>query len=121
MPVRASSVGLESPGRRVEDPDVYTPTTLSNPSARAQGLSEELSAVLRERRAQDPTLGLPDVLVATEVIRASLLSESGITAARSRIVAVVAALLLSGSTASPSSGRVAGRRTGSGSLPGSVW
>ena len=58
--------------------------------------SQELIALIRTRRAQDPTLGLPDVLVAMELAKAALLSESGVTTARNRAVLVAAAVLISG-------------------------
>ena len=56
--------------------------------------SQEIIALIRERRAQTPMLGLPDALVAMELAKAALLSESGITTARSHALIVVAAALI---------------------------
>ncbi len=56
--------------------------------------SQELIALVRERRAQTPTLGLPDALVAMELAKAALLSESGVTTARTHALIVAAAVLV---------------------------
>ena len=74
---------------------MYTSTTLANPSQRAHTLSLELTALVRARRAQDLELGVPDALVALELSKAPLLSESGVTTAQRRAVAIAAALLIS--------------------------
>lgn len=41
-------------------------------------------------------LGLPDLLVGIELAKSSLLSESGVSAARSRILVLAAAALIAG-------------------------
>ncbi|MFQ5513583.1 MAG: hypothetical protein ACE5FG_04035 [Myxococcota bacterium] len=78
---------------------MYTPTTFANPSAQAEALSRELDALIRTQRAQNPTLGLPDVLVAMELAKAGLLDEAGLTAARSRVLGVALAALIVGVSA----------------------
>jgi hypothetical protein len=87
---------LKPPGGFAEKQPVYTPTAISNTSPQAHGFSQELIALIRERRAQNPTLGVPDVLVALELAKASLLSESGVSAARMRILAGIAAAFVVG-------------------------
>jgi hypothetical protein len=71
---------------------VYTPTTIADPSPRAQALSRDLASLVERRRAQDPGLGVPDALVALELVKASMLEESGValTGRRAVLVAIVA-------------------------------
>jgi hypothetical protein len=57
-----------------------------------------MAALIRERRAQDPSLGAPDAFVALELVKASLLEESGATVTRRR-VALLAAVALSAAVA----------------------
>jgi thiazole synthase ThiGH ThiG subunit len=74
---------------------VYTATTSTDASPRAQGLSRDLAALIRERRAQDAGLGLPDAIVALELTREALLAESGVAlAARRGVLAVALALAI---------------------------
>ena len=77
---------------------MYTPTKITDPPPRAQALSYDLAALIKERRTQDPSLGVPDTLVALELAKTSLLEESGITLARGRF-ALVAAVALSAAVA----------------------
>jgi hypothetical protein len=72
---------------------VYTSTTIADPSPRAEALSRDVLALLRERRGQDPALGVLEALVALELVKASLLEESGVATAGRRIVLVAAAAL----------------------------
>jgi len=65
---------------------VYTPTTITDASPRAQALSQEVAALINQRRTEDPSLGVPDSLVALELAKASLLQESGIPLAGRRLV-----------------------------------
>ncbi len=74
---------------------MYTPTTLGA-SRQAEAFSHELVAWVRKRRAQDPTLGLLDVLAGFELAKASLLAESGVAGTRARILAIAVALLVAG-------------------------
>jgi hypothetical protein len=85
---------LKSMGRSAEQDVVYSPTVISNPSREAEMFSQEIIALTRERRAQTPALGLPDALVAMELAKGALLSESGITTARSHVLIVAAAVLI---------------------------
>jgi hypothetical protein len=86
--------GLKAAARSAEPSLVYTPTKLSNPPPRAKALFCDVVAMIKERRAQDPSLGVPDTLIALELVKSSLLEESGITLARGRF-ALVAAVALS--------------------------
>lgn len=72
---------------------MQTPTSISNPSPRAEAFSRELIDLVRRHRERDPSCGLPDVLVALELAKASLLAEAGMTGVRRAIFAVVAAIL----------------------------
>ena len=73
---------------------MYTPAAFSTPSRQADTFSQELIALARERQGQNPTLGLPDVLVAMELAKVALLAESGVTMTRSRALVVGAVVLL---------------------------
>ena len=87
------------PGSIMFEPvDPYTPTAFANPSQRAHALSQELLTLVSQRRAQDPALGVPDSLVALELAKASLLSQSGVAGAPQRMVvlALAAAALIAG-------------------------
>jgi len=78
---------------------VYPHTTFPNhPSHRAQALSQELLALVNQRRSHDPTLGLPDALVALELAKASLLSQGAGGVARQQLAlgAVVLAVVIAG-------------------------
>ena len=77
---------------------VYTHTILTNPSQRAQALSHELLALVGQRRSHDPTLGIPDTLVALELAKATLLAEgAGSIASRQLALgAVVLAVVIAG-------------------------
>lgn len=72
---------------------MYTPTTIRSPSARSRALAQELTSLVEERRARDPELGVPDTLIALELVKASLLEDAGIAAARGKALAVAAAAL----------------------------
>jgi hypothetical protein len=69
------------------------PTTITGACPRAQGLARELEAIVKERRGQDPGLGIPDALVALDLVKASLLEESGIAPAGTRAILVAAVAL----------------------------
>jgi hypothetical protein len=69
---------------------VYTPTKITDPPPRAQALSYDVAALIKERRTQDPSLGVPDTLVALELVKTSVLEESGITLARGRFALIAA-------------------------------
>jgi hypothetical protein len=77
---------------------VYTLTTIADPSLRAKALSQELAALIKQRQAQDPSLGAADAFVALELLKASLLEESGV-AVSGRRVALIAAVALSAAVA----------------------
>jgi hypothetical protein len=84
---------LKQSARPAEHLTVYTSTTIADPSPRAEALSGEVLALLRERRGQDPNLGVLETLVALELVKASLLEESGVASAGRRTVVVVAVAL----------------------------
>lgn len=67
---------------------------INSASPRAKSLSQEVRALIRERRSHDPGLGVPDALVALELARASLLEESGVTAVGRRLIVAVAGAVL---------------------------
>ncbi len=70
---------------------MYTPTAFATPSPRAQALSQELIALVAQRRSHDPGLGISDALVALELAKASLLSEG--TGRAPQWLAIAAAVL----------------------------
>lgn len=72
---------------------MYTATTLTDPPPRAKALSLALDAMIREQRERDPSLGVPDALVALELTKAALLEQSGVPVAGRRAALVVAAAL----------------------------
>jgi hypothetical protein len=73
---------------------VYSRTTTTDPTPRIEALSRDVKALIKERRAQDPRLGVPDALAALELVKASLLEESGFPLAGRRAVLLAMALLL---------------------------
>ena len=52
-----------------------------------------MAALIKERQAQDPSLGAADAFVALELLKATLLEESGV-AVTGRRVALIAAVAL---------------------------
>jgi hypothetical protein len=72
---------------------VYSPTRIVDASPRAKALSQDLAALIKERRMQDPSLGVPDAFVALELLKVSLLEESGVTAASGRVAAIAGVAL----------------------------
>ncbi len=73
---------------------MYPATHYASPSVRAQTLSQELIGLLRQRRAQDPGLGVSDAVMALELAKASLLSESGLMGRRVALVVGAAIALI---------------------------
>jgi hypothetical protein len=93
-PALACALALKNSRHPAELLLVDTPTTvIDDPSARAQALSHDLTALIAERRTQDPSLGVPDTLVALELAKASLLEDAGVPLAGGRAVLIAAVAL----------------------------
>lgn len=73
---------------------MYSPTTISDPPPRVEALSRDVKALIKERRAEDPRLGVTDTLAALELVKVSLLEESGVQPAVRRVALIAMALLL---------------------------
>lgn len=89
----AASRRLKEARRATEARLVYTPTTFTDASRRAQALSQDVASLIRRRRSEDPSLGVPDALLALELAKASLLEESGIGLTGRRLLLAVAVAL----------------------------
>lgn len=65
---------------------------ITDASPRSQALSYEVAALINQRRTEDPSLSVPEALVALELTKASLLEASGVPFSGRRLVlaAVVA-------------------------------
>lgn len=52
-----------------------------------------MAGLIKERSAGDPGLGVPDMLIALELVKASLLEESGVALSGPRTALIVAVAL----------------------------
>lgn len=63
------------------------------PSPRAHALSQHLTALIQERRSQDPGLNVPDTLVALDLVKSSLLAEAGVPDTSRRVMVALSLVL----------------------------